>query len=269
MQGEWGIFLIIISLYPNIPDHINLGLTLIIFRNLNEGRLPLGSTLTFMGILLLLLPWISGFRTKAKAQSVLTIIGISLELIALNLLLTNTNMGVVFAWGAGLGVVGAWILVLTNVHWNLMQTERDPGYNPTQQIRERIKKRPFKIRQDTEKVLKLSKCPVCKAPLKDSSSDFCESCNTKLIKCPICKQPINKENLIFCPFCSSPFHKTEFLEWLKVHANCPRCKNELDMWEFQKHLEESKNELSKIQCPECKKFIPNDCNYCIFCGFKI
>ncbi len=111
-------------------------------------------------------------------------------------------------------------------------------------------------------------CDICNHK-NDISNIVCASCNTKFNRCPICKHPISKEDLVFCPFCNSSFHKTEFLEWLKIYANCPRCKKELDMWEFQKYLEESKSELSQIQCSACKKLIPIDCKYCIFCGARI
>ncbi|MFX0136233.1 MAG: zinc ribbon domain-containing protein, partial [Candidatus Hodarchaeota archaeon] len=66
-------------------------------------------------------------------------------------------------------------------------------------------------------------------------------------------------------------HKLEFLEWLKIKAKCPSCERELDIWEFQKILEQNKevDEKYPLACPNCKKYIPIDANFCIYCGFKI
>ncbi|NVM01572.1 MAG: hypothetical protein HWN67_04520 [Candidatus Helarchaeota archaeon] len=103
----------------------------------------------------------------------MTIIGFGLAIIALYLLLISTGLGVTFGWGFALGAIGSWIMIFTNIKWNLIQSRRIPDYSPIQKIRERRRRRPFKLTQDTEKVLKLSKCPVCKAPLKKTPPCEC------------------------------------------------------------------------------------------------
>ncbi|MFX1452896.1 MAG: hypothetical protein ACFFCM_18810, partial [Promethearchaeota archaeon] len=123
-QGEWGMILISISVLPlNFPDYTQLGLILIIFRDLNQTQLLVGSAIIFIGVLLFVLPWIFGFGTKTKAKRVLTIIGIGMDLIALNLLLLSNDMGPAFVWGAGLGAVGAWIIIFANIIWNIPPAE--------------------------------------------------------------------------------------------------------------------------------------------------
>ncbi|MFX0132380.1 MAG: hypothetical protein ACFFDN_01915 [Candidatus Hodarchaeota archaeon] len=95
--------------------------------------------------------------------------------------------------------------------------------------------------------------------------------NNGFPKCLICRKSIIGEEIVFCPFCNAPYHKKEFLEWLKVKAHCKICKKELDMWEFQKHSEKHEHieEISSIKCQKCKNLIPSDSRFCIFCGVKI
>ncbi len=112
-------------------------------------------------------------------------------------------------------------------------------------------------------------CSICdyKNP---SDSRICRSCYSKFLTCLICNKPISKDEEIFCPYCSAPYHEREFLEWLKIKAHCKNCKKDLDLWEFQKYLEEREkdNELYSKLCIKCKKFIPIDANFCIYCGEK-
>ncbi len=127
----------------------------------------------------------------------------------------------------------------------------------------------YSLYPDSESIIsKYLICPLCNH--KNSIlSEVCTACASKFLKCSICKKPISRDDIVYCPFCSLPVHKIEFLEWLKVNANSPHCKSELDMWEFQKFLEENSEELPQIRCSSCKKLIPADSNYCIFCRNKI
>ncbi|MFX0135102.1 MAG: zinc ribbon domain-containing protein [Candidatus Hodarchaeota archaeon] len=113
-------------------------------------------------------------------------------------------------------------------------------------------------------------CPVCNYK-NPSESKLCISCYSKFLKCSICEKQISKEDLVFCPYCSAPYHEREFLEWLKVKAHCKNCKNDLDLWDFQIYLEEREKdyELHSKMCIKCKKHIPMDANFCIYCGLKI
>ena len=92
----------------------------------------------------------------------------------------------------------------------------------------------------------------------------------KFTICTICQKAISKEEeIVFCPFWHTQYHKLEFLEWLKVNAKCKACKRELDMWEFQKHLEEHKHRTKHLKlCNKCLKEIPTDAEFCIYCGDK-
>ncbi|NVM04089.1 MAG: zinc ribbon domain-containing protein [Candidatus Helarchaeota archaeon] len=77
-------------------------------------------------------------------------------------------------------------------------------------------------------------CPNCFEVIQ-TGAKFCVHCGLKLITCEICQNYINsEETTAICPFCGTILHKAEFLEWIKVKASCPICKNEIDLWEFQK-----------------------------------
>ncbi len=119
------------------------------------------------------------------------------------------------------------------------------------------------------KLYKYTICPVCnKKNLLTSST--CKYCLTKFARCNLCQNYIGKEDVVYCPSCKATYHKLEFLEWLKVKAFCVRCKKELDLWEFQKYLEENKQEgqLPSKFCINCGRYIPIDANFCIYCGLK-
>lgn len=128
---------------------------------------------------------------------------------------------------------------------------------------------------------KISSCPICGYQNKIDAKK-CKKCSTEFSKCTICKKIIPVVDVVFCPYCKAPFHKDEILEWLKVKASCPNCEKEIDMWEYQNYLnmyekieEISSKLLRKIQetssnaCRNCKKNIPIDSNFCIFCGYKL
>ena len=118
--------------------------------------------------------------------------------------------------------------------------------------------------------LKTFSCPNCGYE-NLSNSEECSHCLARFPRCFICRRLIISKDVVFCPLCNAPFHKSEFLEWLKVKAHCKICKKELDIWEFQKYLDqhEQLDEIYSIKCPECKKLISPDSNFCIFCGVKI
>ncbi len=103
------------------------------------------------------------------------------------------------------------------------------------------------------------------------SAKICKSCLNNIPKCLICNRTISAEQIVYCPFCNANYHKAEFFEWLKVKAICKNCNKELDLWEYQKYLEKDEyiKESSSIECPKCKKSIPSDSSFCIFCGLKI
>ncbi len=112
-------------------------------------------------------------------------------------------------------------------------------------------------------------CPFCHH-LNYNDALICISCKNEFQRCKICHKPIG-EDIVFCPSCNAAYHKDEFLEWLKVKACCKECNSEIDIWEFQKVLErghEIHEEASKL-CPGCKKVIPTDANFCIYCGFQV
>ncbi len=124
-------------------------------------------------------------------------------------------------------------------------------------------------------------CPICHHTIPLNSKQ-CGYCSTEFGECVICKKLIPLIESVFCPYCSVPFHKIEILEWLKVNASCPICKKEIDMWEFQKYLDLQEKleeitdkidrkieKLSPKMCLNCKKHIPRDSVYCIFCGVKM
>ncbi len=113
-------------------------------------------------------------------------------------------------------------------------------------------------------------CPNC-GQNNSSYRVRCTSCGNELPKCIICKRRVSGENLVFCPFCSAPYHLGEFLEWLKTKANCPNCKKELDLWEFQNILknQDQIEENSSNECPRCNFMMPNDSKFCINCGLQI
>ena len=103
------------------------------------------------------------------------------------------------------------------------------------------------------------------------TSKICKSCLNTIPNCLICNRAISAEQIVHCPFCNASYHKVEFFEWLKVKAICKNCNRELDLWEFQKYLEKDEyvKENSSMECPKCKKSIPGDSSFCIFCGLKI
>lgn len=112
-------------------------------------------------------------------------------------------------------------------------------------------------------------CPNCSQP-NFNYARICKFCGAEFQKCSICGKNLGKEDIVYCPFCNATYHKTEFLEWLKVKACCKSYNREIDMWEFQKYLEEHEQvqKDSLKVCQECKKAIPNDAIYCIYCGIK-
>ena len=70
-------------------------------------------------------------------------------------------------------------------------------------------------------------CPACKTPLQKTDST-CPTCGTVFTSCSLCKFPIfESEEQVQCSFCGSSFHKTEFLEWIKIHARCPICETKI------------------------------------------
>ncbi len=135
-----------------------------------------------------------------------------------------------------------------------------------------IKPRIFeKVRLDEEFMVPSEPltCPVC-GYQNLNVSRICKSCSYNFPSCIICNRVIGGEELVFCPYCNSPYHKLEFFEWLKIKANCPRCNRDLDLWEFQKFLEHEEVEINSSKlCHKCKKIIPKDSDFCIFCGIKI
>lgn len=121
--------------------------------------------------------------------------------------------------------------------------------------------------------LKLSSKLFCLYCNQENSryARICSYCNNSFPDCTLCKKPTGKDEIAFCPFCNTPYHKLEFFEWLKVKAYCKNCKNKLGLWEFQKYLEEREedHELHSKLCIKCKKHIPMDADFCIYCGLKI
>ena len=46
------------------------------------------------------------------------------------------------------------------------------------------------------------------------------------LNCPVCEAPISpKHDTISCPNCKAVAHKDHFLEYLRVHGKCPKCKS--------------------------------------------
>lgn len=78
-------------------------------------------------------------------------------------------------------------------------------------------------------------CPYC-GKYNLIGSKTCKFCFKQFPICVICDRLITENDIVYCPFCNSPFHKREFLEWLKIKAYCKNCKKELDLWEFQKFI---------------------------------
>ena len=112
-------------------------------------------------------------------------------------------------------------------------------------------------------------CPNCGYP-NFTGVKICSTCKSEFPICIICKLPISKKDFIKCPTCNVSAHKSEFLKWLKVKASCPNCKTEMDMWEFQEYLKgERKRDELQIECPSCKNNIPEDADFCIYCGVKL
>ena len=97
---------------------------------------------------------------------------------------------------------------------------------------------------------------------------FCEVCGNKFEECAICGLKIGKD-IVLCPFCKAPYHKSEFLEWLKVKAHCKKCNKEIDMWEFQKYLAGQDVENKSLKCPNCGFLLPMDADFCVNCGVKL
>ena len=75
--------------------------------------------------------------------------------------------------------------------------------------------------------------------------------------------------MALCPFCYAPYHKLEFLEWLKVKANCKVCNKELDLWEFQKTQGKILDEKFLKKCKKCLNNNPNDAMFCVYCGEEL
>ncbi len=112
-------------------------------------------------------------------------------------------------------------------------------------------------------------CPTC-GKENVGGTKVCGSCDTEFPICIICNKPINKDDIVFCPFCKQTYHKLEFFEWLKTEEACKKCLRALELSEI---LEIFKQESEPIEtsflCPICKKLIPNDSHFCIYCGSRI
>ncbi|MFX0139549.1 MAG: hypothetical protein ACFFDN_38260 [Candidatus Hodarchaeota archaeon] len=96
---------------------------------------------------------------------------------------------------------------------------------------------PYEIREYEEEIMHVEDnqnlCPMCQSKIQ-VESNFCINCGYKLKFCLICKRYIkNEKEIAKCPFCNQEFHKTEFLEWIKIKASCAACEKQIDLWEFQ------------------------------------
>ncbi len=91
--------------------------------------------------------------------------------------------------------------------------------------------------------------------------------------CILCNKSIDDDDGVFCPFCDVYAHKSEFLEWLKIKACCPRCQNQINLEKFRSFMKDhgsSDLDMKNSEpCPICKKMIPVDSFYCIFCGVEL
>ena len=66
-------------------------------------------------------------------------------------------------------------------------------------------------------------------PLRIASSDLQE-------RCSVCRGPIRSgQSFVSCPHCNSSAHYSHLMEWIKVKAQCPHCRQKLRTHYFQNH----------------------------------
>jgi hypothetical protein len=66
-------------------------------------------------------------------------------------------------------------------------------------------------------------------PLRIASSDLQE-------RCSVCRGPIRSgQSFVSCPHCDSSAHYSHLMEWIKVKAQCPHCRQKLRTNYFQNH----------------------------------
>lgn len=67
-------------------------------------------------------------------------------------------------------------------------------------------------------------------PKPSEDLEFCPHCNKPLFnECYLCQYKISKKaEEIQCPICQNYFHRREFLEWIKIHGQCPNCHYKLN-----------------------------------------
>ncbi|MHA1910554.1 MAG: hypothetical protein ACTSYA_02555 [Candidatus Kariarchaeaceae archaeon] len=66
-------------------------------------------------------------------------------------------------------------------------------------------------------------------PLRIASSDLQD-------RCSVCRGPIRSgQSFVSCPHCDSSAHYSHLMEWIKVKAQCPHCRQKLRTNYFQNH----------------------------------
>ncbi|MCG3217674.1 MAG: E3 ubiquitin protein ligase [Candidatus Heimdallarchaeota archaeon] len=66
-------------------------------------------------------------------------------------------------------------------------------------------------------------------PLRIASSDLQD-------RCSVCRGPIRSgQSFVSCPHCNSSAHYSHLMEWIKVKAQCPHCRQKLRTNYFQNH----------------------------------
>ena len=69
-------------------------------------------------------------------------------------------------------------------------------------------------------------CPMCRNSIESNSIIIVDKGSSN--SCPLCKKTfIKNEIVIRCKKCLSTYHKSEFLEWIKVKGFCPNCNQKL------------------------------------------